>query len=106
MVSLLSGFSRIVAGFEAHLLWSVLISFNFLSFCGIKVLLLLLRLKLCLCGFTRIDEPKSMGIRVRLFRGAPLGSVLGVRWGTQATWGRMWFPLLGIRSEGNCRTQI
>lgn len=43
VVSLLSGFSRIVAGFEAHLLWSVLISFNFLSFCGIKVLLLLLR---------------------------------------------------------------
>lgn len=90
MVSLLSGFSRIVAGFEAHLLWSVLISFNFLSFCGIKVLLLLLlRLKLCLCGVPRIDEPKRMGIRVRLFRGAPLGSVLGVRWGTQATWGRI-----------------
>lgn len=76
VVSLLSGFSGIVAGFEAHLLWSVLISFNLLSFCGIKVLLL--RLKLCLCGVTRIDEPKRMGIRVRLFRGAPLGSVLGV----------------------------
>lgn len=87
VVSPLSGFSGIVAGFEAHLLWSVLISFNLLSFCGIKVLL---RLKLCLCGVTRIDEPKRMGIRVRLFRGAPLGSVLGVRWGTQATWGMIY----------------
>lgn len=55
--SLLSGFSRIIAGFEAHLL-SVLISFGFLSFCGIKVLLLL-RLRLCLCGITGIDEPKE-----------------------------------------------
>lgn len=43
------GSVRFVAGFEAHLLWSVLISFGFLSFCGIKVLLLL-RLRLCLCG--------------------------------------------------------
>lgn len=57
-VSLLSGFSRIVAGFEAYLLWSVLISFGFLSFCGIKVLLLL-RLRLCLCGVTRINKPKE-----------------------------------------------
>lgn len=32
------GSDRIVAGFEAHLLWNVLISFGFLSFCGIKVL--------------------------------------------------------------------
>jgi hypothetical protein len=31
------GSGGIVAGFEAHLLWSVLISFGFLSFCGIKV---------------------------------------------------------------------
>lgn len=51
------GSDRIVAGFEAHLLWNVLISFGFLNFCGIKVLLLL-RLRLCLCGVTGIDEPK------------------------------------------------
>ena len=51
------GSDRIVAGFEAHLLWNVLISFGFLSFCGIKVLLLL-RLRLCLCGVTGIDESK------------------------------------------------
>lgn len=52
------GSVRFVAGFEAHLLWSVLISFGFLSFCGIKVLLLL-RLRLCLCGNIGIDEPKK-----------------------------------------------
>lgn len=43
------GSGGIVAGFEAHLLWNVLVSFGFLSFCGIKVLLLRLR---CVCvGF-------------------------------------------------------
>lgn len=35
------GSGRIVTGFEAHLLWRILINFGFLSFCGIKVLLLL-----------------------------------------------------------------
>lgn len=50
--------SRRIAGFEAHLLWSVLISFGFLSFCGIKVLLLL-RLSLCLSGVAGIHEPKQ-----------------------------------------------
>ena len=57
-VSLLSGFNRIVPGCEAHLSCSVLISFGFLSFYEIKVLLLL-RLRLCLCGVTGIDEPKE-----------------------------------------------
>lgn len=40
------GSGRIVTGFEAHLLWSILINFGFLSFCGIKVLLLLLLLQI------------------------------------------------------------
>lgn len=55
--SLCSQGSDRIVGFEAHLLWNVLISFGFLSFCGIKVLLLL-RLRLCLCGVIGIDEPK------------------------------------------------
>lgn len=38
------GSGRVVTGSEAHLLWSILINFGFLSFCGIKVLLLLLLL--------------------------------------------------------------
>lgn len=61
-VSLLSGFRTIVTGFEAHLLWSILINFGFLSFCGIKVLLLLLlllRLSLFLCGVEGVEKPKK-----------------------------------------------
>lgn len=60
-VSLLSGFRTIVTGFEAHLLWSILINFGFLSFCGIKVLLLLLllRLSLFLCGVEGVEKPKE-----------------------------------------------
>jgi hypothetical protein len=53
------GSGRIVTGFEAHLLWSILINFGFLSFCGIKVLLLL-RLSLFFCvGSKGLKKPKE-----------------------------------------------
>lgn len=91
------GSDRIVAGFEAHLLWNVLISFGFLSFCGIKVLLLL-RLRLCLCGVQGLMN-QSNGNEGQSFRGVFLGLVLGVGWGSQATCGKIWFLLLNSRSE-------
>lgn len=46
-------------GFEAHLLWSILINFGFSEFCGIKVLLLLLRPSLFLCGVEGVEKPKE-----------------------------------------------
>lgn len=49
-------------GFETHLLWSILINFGFLSFCEIKVLLLLLLLRLSLfflCGVEGVEKPKE-----------------------------------------------
>lgn len=98
------GSDRIVAGFEAHLLWSVLISFGFLSFCGIKVLLLL-RVRLCLCGVKGLMSQRY-GYEGQSFRGVFLGPVLRVGWGSQATWGRIWFLLLNSRTEGKCKTQI
>lgn len=63
------GSSRIVTGFEAHLLWRILINFGFLSFCGIKVLLLL-RLAPVFVWGQRGWEAKGMGMK------APVVSVL------------------------------
>lgn len=87
-------------GFEAHLLWSILINFGFLSFCGIKVLLLLLlRLSLFFCVCVG-----SKGLRSqRNGNEGPCGSrssrewELGV-WGrrSQARWRRRC-----VRAEGD-----
>lgn len=57
------GSGRIVTGFEAHLLWSILINFGFLSFCGIKVLLLLRLSLFFLCGVEGVEEAKGMGMK-------------------------------------------
>lgn len=53
------GSGRMATGFEAHLLWSILINFGFSEFCGIKVLLLLLRPSLFLCGVEGVEKPKE-----------------------------------------------
>lgn len=70
------GSGRVVTGSEAHLLWSILINFGFLSFCGIKVLLLLLLLRLApvFVWGQRGWEVKGMGMKAPVAHGAP-GSV-------------------------------